>query len=186
MKKEFNISEILKTGIISEFDYQRALIADQKLRLMAKKDARYKATRTSLRDLIEKFEKSHWESNQKISNSKLIESELAEFIAEEERSFIQNRKKIIRERLSQLGLNQQELGTILGHTSKTHMSELMNGLSAFTLRDLILISRLLKLDMDLLIPPFINPQERKKVLSSIKALKSSNVKLDDNFSLVSA
>lgn len=186
MKKEFDISEILKLGITSEFDYQRAMIADRRLRLLSKKDPAYKSIRASLRDLIEKYEKNHWKANQKISKAKLLESELAEFIAEEERAFVQMRKKIIRERLAQLNLNQQQLGIILGHTSKTHMSELMNGLSTFTLRDLILIGRLLKIDMDLLVPPFINPQERKKVLSSIKELKSSNLTLDDNFALVPA
>lgn len=186
MKKEFDIQEILNNGISSEFDYERSLIADRRLRLLSKKDASYKSTRSSLRDQIEKYEKANWTADRRVSNIELLESELAEFIAEEERAFIQIRKKIIRERLSQLGLNQQQLGKILGHTSKTHMSELMNGLSAFTLRDLILISRLLKIDMDNLIPPFVNPEERKKVISTIKELKATNLKLDDNFSLVSA
>ena len=109
MKKEFDISEILKFGITSEFDYQRAMIADRRLRLLSKKDSAYKSIRASLRDLIEKYEKNHWKANQRISNAKFLESELAEFIAEEERAFVQMRKKIIRERLVQLNLNQQQL-----------------------------------------------------------------------------
>ncbi|MEX2597458.1 MAG: helix-turn-helix transcriptional regulator [Salibacteraceae bacterium] len=184
MDREFDISELLKTGIVSEFDYQRAMVADRKLRLLAKNESKYKKIRSALRDMIQAYEETSWKPNQKVSNAKFMESELAEHIAEEERVFVLQRKRAIKSKLAQLGINQQQLGLILGHKSKTHMSELMNGLTSFTLRDLVLISRLLKIEMEVLVPHFLNLNERKKVITSIGKLTNTNLKLDDNFSLV--
>jgi transcriptional regulator with XRE-family HTH domain len=71
-------------------------------------------------------------------------------------------------------LTQKDLGKILGHTSISYMSELMNGIYPFTMQDLIILHLLLKIDFDNLIPTFLGINERSqiaKVLNSIGNLK---------------
>lgn len=178
MKTQFDIEKIIISGsITNELDYERALIADRKLRLFAKKDVKYKLLRKKLRDLIELYEKKEWSSLEQIDESKIIESEKSEFIAELEREFLENRKQQIRKKLKENDLTQENLATLLGHKSKTHMSELINGIKPFTLRDLIIISRLLKIDIKLLIPVFLSKEEQEKIQEVIKSLNKPKLKL---------
>lgn len=185
MKTQFDISKLLKAGKIeNELDFERALIADRKLRTLSKSDPSYKTLRKKLRDLIENYENQNWSSDSRISEKKLRESDIAESIAEKERQFIQRRKELIRKKLKSLNLNQQNLGAILGHRSKSYMSELMNGVSPFSLRDLIIINRLLKIDLTDLVPTFLPQSERRKVRISIKKLDNPKIKLsNDDFVL---
>ncbi len=54
-KPQFDIEALLTAGVISdELNYERAMIADRQLRLLAKDDVQYKAKRKALRSLIEK------------------------------------------------------------------------------------------------------------------------------------
>lgn len=56
MNNNFNINTIIKNGAITnQLDYERALDADKKLRLLAS----VMTLRSSLRDIIEAFEKKH-------------------------------------------------------------------------------------------------------------------------------
>ena len=90
MKTLFNIESIIKKSSISnELDYDRALIADRKLRLIAKEDLHYKTMRSKLRDLIEKYESAEWSDVDKIDEKKLVESDKSERIAEQERLFFE-------------------------------------------------------------------------------------------------
>ena len=90
MKTLFNIESIIKKSSISnELDYDRALIADRKLRLLAKEDPHYKTMRSKLRDLIEKYESAEWSDVDKIDEKKLVESDKSERIAEQERLFFE-------------------------------------------------------------------------------------------------
>ena len=50
----------------------------------------------------------------------------------------------IKERLSFFNLNQKDLGLLLGHKSTTYISELINGVCPFTLRDLTIIHEVLE------------------------------------------
>lgn len=50
------------------------------------------------------------------------------------------------------------------------MSELINGVSPFSLKDLIVINRLLKIDLTDLIPTFLSPFERIKIMTRIDRL----------------
>lgn len=50
------------------------------------------------------------------------------------------------------------------------MSELINGVSPFSLKDLIVINRLLKIDLTDLIPTFLSPSERIKITTRIDKL----------------
>ncbi|MER3374021.1 MAG: helix-turn-helix domain-containing protein [Allomuricauda sp.] len=186
MKTQFDIKEILKIGEIqNELDLERALIADRKLRVLSKEDPKLKVVRDKLRDLIKAYEDKNWSPGSRIPEKRLKESDMAEAIAEKERLFIEKRKDLIRSKLKKYGLSQQEFGTILGHRNKSYISELMNGVSPFTLRDLIVINRLLKIDLTDLVPTFLPYGERAKIKATIQKLENPKLKLNnEDFVLV--
>ena len=185
MKTHFDIEKIVEKGIITnELDYDRALIADRKLRLLAKESLHFKNLRTKLRNIIERYEISEWSDIDKIDDNKLSESAKSEHIAELERLFIETRKQAIRKKLKELDLTQENLALILGHKSKTHMSELMNGIKPFTLKNLIIINRLLKINIALLIPVFLSKEDQVKVKEAVIKLDKPKVRLTrDDFVL---
>jgi antitoxin component HigA of HigAB toxin-antitoxin module len=171
MKTHFDIEKIIEMGIITnELDYERALIAGRKLRLLGKEDVHFKLLRKKLRGIIEKYENKEWSVVESIDDNKLLESEKAENFAELERQFLETRKIEIRKKLKALELTQENLASILGHKSKTHMSELMNGIKPFTLRDLIIINQLLKMEISTLIPVFLSKEEQIKVNKAVEKL----------------
>jgi len=178
MKTHFDLEEIVEKGIITnELDYDRALIADRKLRILAKENAHFKILRIKLRDIIEKYESTHYNNVDKIDDNKLLESDKAEHIAELERLFLENRKQAIRTKLKELDLSQENLASILGHKSKTHMSELMNGLKPFTLKDLIIINRLLKIEIAVLVPVFLSNEDQVKIKEAVIKLNKPKIRL---------
>lgn len=186
MKTQLDISKLLEIGKIqNELEFERALIVDRKLRVLSKEDPKYKVIRKNLRDLIEDYENKNWSNISRITDKKIQESDLAELIAEKERQFIQNRKELIRKKLKIWNLTQQNLGALLGHRSKSYMSELMNGVSPFSLKDLIVINRLLKIDLTDLVPTFLPQSDRVKIRTSIQKLDNPKLKLSkDDFALV--
>ena len=178
MKTNFDIEKMIEKGIITnELDYERALIADRKLRLLAKENLHFRNLRIQLRDVIEKYENSEWNDLEKIDDKKLSESEKSEYIAEQERVFLEHRKQVIRKKLKQIDLTQENLGLILGHKSKTYMSELMNGIKPFMLKDLIIIHRLLKIEMEVLIPIFLSKEDEIKIKEAVMKLNNPIIKL---------
>ena len=178
MKTHFDLEEIVEKGIITnELDYDRALIADRKLRILAKENAHFKILRIKLRDIIEKYESTHYNNVDKIDDNKLLESDKAEHIAELERLFLENRKQAIRTKLKELDLSQENLASILGHKSKTHMSELMNGIKPFTLKDLIIINRLLKIEIAVLVPVFLSNEDQVKIKEAVIKLNKPKIRL---------
>ena len=76
--------------------------------------------------------------------------------------FIDIRKQEIRKKLKELDLSQENLALLLGHKSKTHMSELINGIKPFTLKDLIIINRLLKVEITKLVPVYLSKEDQIK------------------------
>lgn len=181
MNMPIEISQLIKTGRIeNELDFERALIADRKLRVLARENPKFKEIRKKLRDLIAQYETKNWSSDVEISAEKLRESDVAELIAEKERQFIQHRKELIRKKLKSLNLTQQDFGRLLGHSSKSYISELMNGISPFSLKDLIVIKRLLKIDLADLVPTFLPQSERVKIRTTIKALNNPKLKLSQD------
>lgn len=86
MKTQLSITSLLESGKIeNELDFERALIADRKLRVLSKEDPKYKIIRKRLRDLIEVYENKNWSSKLEITEGKIHESDIAELIAEKER-----------------------------------------------------------------------------------------------------
>lgn len=178
MQTDFDINKIIKQGKIqNELDFERALIAERKLRVLSKENPEYKPVRKILRNLIEVWEDKHWSADSEITDEKISKSDLAVSIAETERQFIEKRKNLIRTKLKSLNLSQQALGTLLGHENKSYISQLINGLSPFTLKDLIVIYQLLKIDLTELIPTFLSDSERQRINASLEKLDNTKLKL---------
>lgn len=178
MKTHFDIEKIVQNGTITNgLDYERALVADKKLRLLAKESLHFKKLRTQLRDLIVQFENVNWNDANAIDAEKLAESEKQECLAEQERLFIETRKKIIKSKLKAAELTQENLASILGHKSNTHMSELMNGIKPFTLKDLIIMHRLLAIEMAILLPVFLSKEDQNRVKEAVLKLNKPKIAL---------
>ena len=93
MKTNFDIEELIAAGrITSELDYERAMVADRKLRLLGKTSMYFKGLRLKLRNLIEEYEKTNWSDHKAVTKKRLRESERAEENAAAERLFIEKRK----------------------------------------------------------------------------------------------
>ena len=181
MKTHFDIEKIVEKGVITnELDYDRALIADRKLRILAKENLHFKKLRFQLRDIIQKYEDLNWNDVNTIDDEKLNESENAENISELERVFLEKRKIAIRKKIKEFDLTQENLAAILGHKSKTYMSELMNGIKPFTLKDLIIINRLLKIDIEVLLPVFLSNEDQNRVKKAVIKLNKPNIRLSSN------
>jgi len=171
MATQFNIENILVHGALNnELEYERALVADRKLRLLSKDNSELKSLRSKLRDIIQKYENENWSTDSEISEASIHKSDIAVLIAEKERQFLMVRKNLIKKRLKKFNLNQQELGQILGHNSKSYMSELMNGLVPFTLKDLVVINRLLKIDLVDLIPTTLSHEQTESIKSALEKI----------------
>jgi len=175
----FNIDKIIEAGKInSELELEQSLAAYHKLRLLFKENPSLKQKRKILGELIHKYEHSNWALKSKTSKEQIIESEEAGQLVVQENAFIEKRKQLIKRKLAKHNLNQQEFGEILGHNSKSYMSELMNGVKPFSLKDLIIISKLLKINLNNLIFRNVSVNERKDIEQTIKKLNKPNLKLD--------
>ena len=141
--------------------------------------------RKQLRALLKAYEDKHW-VEQEITDKKVQESDLAAYFAEQERVFLEKRKNAIKSKLKEIGLTQKELGAILGHSSATYMSELMNGINPFTLNDLIVIYHLLNIELENLIPTILTRQVRSRVLETITKLNNPHLKMLESIDLVLA
>lgn len=178
MKEQTNLKEILKKGVLSdELDLERAFILDRKLRLLVKEHPELAEDRKKLRQIIISYEKANWKANSDISDKQIKESDDAEYIAEQERVFLEKRKEKIQKNLLKHKMTQQELGILLGH-SKSYMSELMNGICPFSNRDLIILHRLFNIELDYLIPTIISQKDKEKIKESLSKLNKPNLKLE--------
>jgi hypothetical protein len=176
MEKQFDIEKVIAQGSIdNDLELERAMVAERKLRLLAKENNYFKELRKKLRKIIEEYESMAWVDRNTITEEIIAISDHYEMIADQERLFLKNRKHIIRAKLKIFDLTQENLGQILGHKSKTHVSELMNGMKPFTLRDLMVINWIFGIDFKDLIPNFLPEDERTKVKSAI--IKLNKLKL---------
>ena len=92
-----------------------------------------------------------------------------------------------KKRLKDYGLKQQDLMVLLGHRSKTHMAELMNGICPFTLNDLVIINRLFKIELSDLVPTTIPQNQRVRIRKSIQEIGSPKIKLTtQDFDIITA
>jgi transcriptional regulator with XRE-family HTH domain len=177
MKDIFSIKEVNNIERLeNEYDLEKASLLERKLRLMIKENPDLKPIRKKLRELIAEYEEREWSEFDKISDSKIKESDKAEEIVNFEQKFIQKRKETIRRKLKEYDMTQQDLGMLLGHP-KSYMSELINGVSQFTLKDLVIIHRILGVSLNILIPTFLQSETRNKVRESLIKLNKPKLRL---------
>jgi transcriptional regulator with XRE-family HTH domain len=180
MDLQVGLKKLLKKGALgNEIDFQRASIIDRRIRLLVKEFPELAEDRKQLRALLKAYEDKHW-IEQEITDKKVEESDLAEQFAEQERVFLERRKNIIKSKLKEIGLTQKQLGIVLGHSSATYMSELMNGINPFSLNDLVVIHHLLNIELENLIPTMLNRKVRTRVLEIIAKLNNPHLKLEIN------
>ena len=154
MREIINIEEVLKIDKLeNEYDLNKASLLERKLRLLEKEDLKYKPIRKKIRLLISQYESIKWADSDKITINQIEENDKAGNIIELEQKFISRRKDVIIKKLKDFDMNQQELGVVLGHP-KSYISELINGVSQFSMKDLVVIHRLFSIHLDLLIPTY--------------------------------
>ncbi len=174
---KLSIHNIHKADLLTnELEYERATAIYLKLRLLAKEDNSYLPIREHLRDLIKKYEQDNWADEEAISDNQIKESDLAESLVQAENEFYYARKELIKEKLKAFGLKQNDLAKILGH-QKGYMSELINGLRPLSKDDIVVISRLLKIKMDRLMPPFIKQDKAAHIKQTLDSLPNNKIKL---------
>jgi len=177
MKEIMNINEVKNIERLeNEYDLQKASLLERKLRLMIDDNPNLKPIRKKLRDLIKDYETREWSDHENISDKKVEESDKAEEIINYEQRFIIRRKESIRKKLKEFDMSQQDLGVLLGHP-KSYMSELLNGVSQFTMKDLIIIHRILGISLKTLIPIYLQSETREKVKESIRKLNKPKLGL---------
>lgn len=170
------VTDIEESDWKTPFDLQKASLLERKLRLMIGENPDLKPIRKKLRDLIKDYEDKHWSDFEKITDSLVEESDKAKAIFDSELRFIQKRKDSIRKKLKEFDMTQQDLGVLLGHP-KSYMSELINGVSQFTLKDLIIIHRVLGINLNILIPTSLQSETSDRVRESIKKLNKPKLRL---------
>ncbi len=174
---KFSIQNIQRlASLTSELDYEQASSLFLKLRVLEKQDESYKPIRNHLRNLIKDYEQNNWADEKSITDSQIKESDLAEALVQAENDFYQKRKELIKSKLKEAGLTQNDLAKILGHR-KGYMSELINGLRPFSKEDLIIINRLFKIKLEDLIPTFIKQDRAFHIKKTLKSLSHNKIKL---------
>lgn len=177
MKDIINIKEIEKIDKLeNEYDLQKASILDRELKLLIDENPGLIPLRKKVRQLIKDYEDKYWSDGDKITDLQVEESDKAEIILNLEQQFIKKRKEIIRKKLKEYEMNQQDLGVLLGHP-KSYMSELINGIWQFTMKDLVIIHRILGIDLKNLIPTYLQTETRDKIRESIIQLNKPKLKL---------
>jgi len=160
----------------NEYDLQKALLLDRKLRLMVKEDPDLKPLNDKLIELIQDYEEKNWSDSEKISEKQFDEAETAEQLVEIERKFIAQRKEVIRKKLKSYDMNQTDLAILLGH-KKSYMSELINGVSQFSMKDLVIIHRVLRINLTKLIPTYLQNETGERVKQTITRLNKPKLRL---------
>ncbi len=177
MKDLINIRDIEQVKELkSEYDLEKASLLARKLRWMSQDDPSLKPIREKLLRLMEDYETKHWNNLELVTDEQIDESDKAEEIIQKEIEFYNKRKELIRAKLKEYDMNQQELGQLLDH-SKSYISELVNGVSNFSMKDIIVIHRIFKISFDDLIPTFIESETRDQIKRNIHKLKKPKLRL---------
>lgn len=173
----FSIQNIQKiNSLTSELEFEKASSLFLQLGVLEKEDKSYRPIRNHLRDLIKDYEKSNWVDEDSITDIQIKESDLAEALVQAENEFYHKRKELIKVKLKETGLNQNDLAKILGHR-KGYMSELINGLRPFSKEDLVVINRLFKIKFEDLIPRFIKQERALHIKKTLETLSNNKIRL---------
>ncbi|OQX80713.1 MAG: hypothetical protein B6D64_02890 [Bacteroidetes bacterium 4484_276] len=171
------INNILRLNELgSELEHERASSLFLRLRKLEQEDSSYVPIREHLKNLMLKYEQKYWSDESKITDGQIKESDLAELFIQAENEFHFKRKELIKNKLKKLGLNQNDLARILGHR-KGYMSELINGLRPFSKDDIVIINRLLKINLNDLVPLFIKQEKVAHIKRTLKTISNSKIRL---------
>jgi len=174
---KFSIQNIQKINSLkSELEFEKASSLFLQLRVLEKEDESYKPIRNHLRDLISDYEKKNWADEESITDSRIKESDLAEALVQAENEFYYKRKELIKNKLIEAGLNQNDLAKILGHR-KGYMSELISGLRPFSKEDIVVINRLFKIKLEDLIPTFIKQERASHIKKTLETISNNKIRL---------
>jgi transcriptional regulator with XRE-family HTH domain len=177
MKDMMSIKDVEKINRLeNEYDLQKASLLERKLRLMTDENPDLKSIRKKLRGLIKEYEDREWSDLENISETKFDELDKAEDIINQEQKFIKRRKESIRKKLKELNMTQQDLGVLLDHP-RSYMSELINGVSQFSMKDLVIIHRVLGISLPILIPTYLQLETRDMLKRSIQKLNNPKLKI---------
>jgi hypothetical protein len=177
MKDMMKIKEVQNIERLeNEYDLQKASLLERKLRLMLDENPDLISIRKKIRSLISEYEAREWSDYKKISESKIEESDKAESIVNFEQKFLKKRKESIHKKLQEFDMTQQDLGILLGHP-KSYMSELINGVSQFTMKDFVIIHRIFDIRLKTLIPTYLPSETRDQVRKSIAKLNKPKLRL---------
>lgn len=174
---KFSIQNIQKiNSLTSELEYEKASSLYLQLRVLVKEGKSYEPIRTHLRGLIKDYEERNWSDDNSVTDDQIKESDLAEALIQAENEFYHKRKELIKAKLKEVGLNQNDLAKILGHR-KGYMSELINGLRPFSKEDLVVINRLFKIKFEDLIPAFIKQEKASHIKKTLESLSNNKIRL---------
>lgn len=174
---KFSIQNIQKiNSLTSELEFEKASSLYLQLRVLVKEDKSYEPIRTHLRGLIKDYEEKNWSDDNSVTDEQIKESDLAEALIQAENEFYHKRKELIKAKLKDAGLNQNDLAKILGHR-KGYMSELINGLRPFSKEDLVVINRLFKIKFEDLIPAFIKQEKASHIKKTLESLSNNKIRL---------
>lgn len=174
---KFSIQNIQKiNSLTSELEFEKASSLYLQLRVLVKEDKSYEPIRTHLRGLIKDYEEKNWSDDYSVTEDQIKESDLAEALIQAENEFYHKRKELIKAKLKDAGLNQNDLAKILGHR-KGYMSELINGLRPFSKEDLVVINRLFKIKFEDLIPAFIKQEKASHIKKTLESLSNNKIRL---------
>ena len=174
---KFSIQNIQKiNSLTSELEFEKASSLYLQIRVLVKEDKSYEPIRTHLRGLIKDYEEKNWSDDNSVTDEQIKESDLAEALIQAENEFYHKRKELIKAKLKDAGLNQNDLAKILGHR-KGYMSELINGLRPFSKEDLVVINRLFKIKFEDLIPAFIKQEKASHIKKTLESLSNNKIRL---------
>src|SRR6056297_1695701 len=106
---KFSIQNIQKiNSLISELEYEKASSLYLQLRVLVKDDKSYEPIRTHLRGLIKDYEEKKWTDDNSVTDDQIKESDLAEVLIQAENEFHYKRKELIKTKLKEAGLNQND------------------------------------------------------------------------------
>jgi plasmid maintenance system antidote protein VapI len=177
MKDIVNIIDVQKIDKLeNEYDLNKASLLERKLRLMINDNPKLAPIREKLRGLISDYEERIWSDDKNVTDALVDENDKAEFIVEIENRFVEKRKELIIKKLKEFDMNQQDLGILLGHP-KSYMSELLNGVSQFSMKDLVVIHRIFGIKLEDLVPTYLQSSTRLRIHDSIMRLNKPKLKL---------
>ena len=95
MKDLVNVRDIKNIQKLdNEYDFQKALLLDRKLRLMVEEDSSLIPVQVKLFDLIQAYEAENWTNSELITDEQIGETENAELLVEIERTKREYQKTI--------------------------------------------------------------------------------------------